>query len=370
MKKICHIIAVIFLVSIGSSYTWATVKISGTILNTQSKDVNLLLLVGQSAPIIATSSLNKDGSFEINSDLAQSDYFFLQIAEGNIYLILHEQSDVKVYADAKDLTQFTNIVGSDESASFNNFIGVASVWNKQKQEAIQRMQTNPEIAESVNAQMQPLFQEFQGAFQEFMQMNQNSPALLAALEVLNPENEFTTFEQVVNSLKNIFGQSVKVQEVYAYYKQLKEQKDSGNMFAPGKPAPDFEELMVDRKTKMKLSDLRGKVVLLDFWASWCGPCRRENPNVVATYKKYKDKGFTVMSVSLDNNLDNWKNAIDKDQLEWPNHVSDLKQWSSAVGRMYQVTGIPFTVLIDKEGNIVSTNLRGAQLEEEVARLLQ
>jgi len=369
MKKISHIIIVLFLIS-NSFYDAYAVKISGTILNTKSSEITLFLLTGQAPPIIATSTLTKEGAFELNSDIAQSDYFFLKLEEGNIYLIIHDLSDIKVYADAKDLTQFTNIIGSDESVAFNNFINVASIWNKQKQEAIQRMQSNPQTADEVNAQMQPLFQEFQGEFQEFFALNQNSPALLATLEVINPENEFNTFEQVVNALNNNFGQSVKVKEIVAYYKQLRAQKDAGNMFATGKPAPDFEELMVDRKTKMKLSDLRGKVVLLDFWASWCGPCRRENPHVVATYQKYKDKGFTVMSVSLDNNLENWKNAIEKDRLEWPNHVSDLKQWSSAVGKIYQVTGIPFTVLIDQDGNIVSTNLRGTQLEEEVARLLQ
>ena len=135
-------------------------------------------------------------------------------------------------------------------------------------------------------------------------------------------------------------------------------------------APDFEELKLDRKTTMKLSDLRGQVVLLDFWASWCGPCRKENPTVVRLYEKYKDQGFTVMSVSLDQNEERWKQAIEKDQLSWPNHVSDLKGWSSAAPKKYSVRGIPFTVLIDKEGKIIDTNLRGAMLEQELARIFE
>jgi len=368
MKKINYLLACL----IATTVSWASVpvKISGSVFNTKSKEITFSQLIGETVHAITSSKLNKDGTFEIATTIPQSDYFMLQVEEGIIHLIIRENADIKVYADAKDLGAFTNIVGSDESVAFHGFLYLSDVWNQRKNEAIQRMQTNPEIADQVNAEMQPIFQEFQGHFQTFVNENQNSPALLATLNVINPDNEFSTFESIVNSLNASFGQSKKVQEMVGVYTQLRDQKNAGNMFAPGKVAPDFEELMVDRKTKMKLSDLRGNVVLLDFWASWCGPCRRENPNVVAVYHKYKDKGFTVMNVSLDDNLDNWKNAIKHDGLEWPNHVSDLKKWNSAVGKMYQVTGIPFTVLIDQEGKIVSTNLRGQQLEDEVARLLQ
>jgi thiol-disulfide isomerase/thioredoxin len=115
--------------------------------------------------------------------------------------------------------------------------------------------------------------------------------------------------------------------------------------------------------------LRGKVVLLDFWASWCGPCRRENPVVVAAYQKYKDKGFTVFSVSLDNNKDQWLAAIQKDQLTWEYHVSDLKGWSSDVAKEYGVRGIPAAFLLDRNGKIVATNLRGAELENALEKIL-
>jgi peroxiredoxin len=119
---------------------------------------------------------------------------------------------------------------------------------------------------------------------------------------------------------------------------------------------------------LRLSDLRGKVVLLDFWASWCGPCRKENPNVVRIYEKYKDQGFEILGVSLDRSKASWVQAIEKDGLKWL-HVSDLKQWRSIAAQTYGVGAIPYTVLLDQEGKIVAKKLRGRQLEQAVARLL-
>jgi thiol-disulfide isomerase/thioredoxin len=132
----------------------------------------------------------------------------------------------------------------------------------------------------------------------------------------------------------------------------------------GIPAPEIE--MNDRSDKpMKLSSLKGKVVLVDFWASWCGPCRRENPAVVALYSKYKSKGFEIFSVSLDQDKQKWLKAIEDDGLTWTSHVSDLQGWANAAARLYSVSSIPQTVLLDKEGNILARNLRGEQLADKL-----
>lgn len=150
-------------------------------------------------------------------------------------------------------------------------------------------------------------------------------------------------------------------------KQLKANLPKGAS-SIGEEVPEITLADVNGKV-ISLSSLKGKVVLIDFWASWCGPCRGENPNVVAAYNQYKDKGFTVFSVSLDSNKDQWLAAIAKDGLAWPSHVSDLKGWQSDAAKLYNVKGIPATFLIDQNGKLIATNLRGEELKAKLAELL-
>lgn len=152
-----------------------------------------------------------------------------------------------------------------------------------------------------------------------------------------------------------------------YVKLLRELPNALRSTAIGQQAPDFELPAPDGKL-VKLSDHFGKYILVDFWAAWCVPCRRENPNIVRVFNKYKDKGFSVFGVSLDSKKDAWIEAIQKDGLNWA-QVSDLKFWNSGPAKLYGIRGIPGNVLLDRSGKIIARNLRGEDLEKKLAELL-
>lgn len=187
----------------------------------------------------------------------------------------------------------------------------------------------------------------------------------------NREVAFMTMLLIFNQFQMALNKQLKIQ-YRSEYPQSKYVKELWPMLRPEIPdvgdiAPNIT--MADTLGKLiSLESLRGKVVLIDFWASWCGPCRMENPNLVRAYQKFKSKDFTVFSVSLDNKKENWLAAINKDNLTWT-HVSELKGWETSAARLYQVTGIPATYLLDKEGKIVARNLRGPALEEMLEKLL-
>jgi len=148
--------------------------------------------------------------------------------------------------------------------------------------------------------------------------------------------------------------------------QQQVQEQAAGSLTTGAPAPEIK-LNTPEGKELSLSSLKGKYVLIDFWASWCGPCRRENPNVLQLYNKYKKKNFEILSVSLDSDKAKWTAAIQQDQMNGL-HVSDLEKWNSVAARDYGVSSIPFTVLVDPDGNVIATKLRGPGLESKLAEI--
>jgi thiol-disulfide isomerase/thioredoxin len=235
------------------------------------------------------------------------------------------------------------------------------VYNAKKDSANRYLQAHPDQEKEVNQSFTPVYYEYENFKQNFLNSNINSPALLPLLSEIDPIQNFEIYEHIVQQIINGFDGAPSVNQIKAQYLQNKQRHDEMQFLSPGKLAPDFAQPKADGKI-LKVSDLKGKVVLIDFWASWCGPCRKENPNVVKLYQKYADKGFTILSVSLDKDKNAWLEAIKRDNLSWPNHVSDLKAWANEAAQLYKVTGIPFTVLLDQEGKIIDKNLRGVELE--------
>lgn len=170
-----------------------------------------------------------------------------------------------------------------------------------------------------------------------------------------------------NQLTNLYSSLDTSVQKTSYGKRIKKSLEIAEQLANGKPAPDFTQN--DAKGRpLSLSSLRGKYVLIDFWASWCGPCRAENPNVVKAYNEYKNKDFTILGVSLDDDKTAWLKAIKHDHLIW-RQVSDLKGWKNAVAQQYGIRAIPANILIDPKGIIIAHNLRGDKLNQKLAEVL-
>jgi len=340
-------------------------NISGTIANAENINVYFDKVDAASGTnaIITKTETDGSGNFTINFEEPPANGIYrVRLGIQSAMLIIEDNTvPLKINGDLNNIKNFDYTVeGSPTSTEFQ---GIMSQFATKKI-------TSDQLIAKIKNEASPL------------------TAYLLANIALKAPNFADTHRAVYNKIEGTGYDFVSEYDTYVtQMEQMWAKQQATNKIRVGEPAPDIVMEDLDGKQR-KLSDLKGQVVLLDFWASWCGPCRKANPKVVETYKKYEEKGFTVFSVSLDG-LDNrtkqrysadqidaqmenskkrWKDAIIKDNLTWDHHVSDLKKWDSMGAAMYGVRSIPKTFLIDRDGKIAAVDPR-YNLEEMVQKFI-
>lgn len=317
-----------------------TTHVSGSILNNVEYSSVYLDNLSDNAEV-GTSSIAADGQFYIAVEISDPDFFRLRFDDyATLYLVLHpgDSIGVKVSTEALNKPEFT---GSGQSVLLYEVINTYDSFERKK--------------DSINALIDKEKQEF-----ITKSVTENSESLVSVLFLSElPEEQAELRKAIASNLHEKYPRNSFVENEYAAYNQTQP-------LEIGSEAPEI--VMNSPKGKeIALSSLRGKVVLIDFWASWCGPCRAEAPNLVQTYNKYKSKGFEIYGVSLDEDEDAWTKGIKKMGLDWI-HVSDLAGWGCSAIESYGFDGIPFTVLIDREGKIIATDLRGEELSQKLEEI--
>ena len=312
---------------------------------------------------IDSSKVNRDGSFEMSNPSKETDYFILRADSANlIFLVLSPGENVSVDGDAKNLEITYTVKGSKDS----ELLKALRSYDRNLSDSLNKIYSetrsnHPENSDSIGLLLQGHYTSTMEIYSKgFIKENLKSLVSLSATKYLNQQAELNLLKELEKNLLEVYPKNKYVQD----YKQLIE----GYLKLPvGSLAPEIS-LNTAKGVNIKLSSLRGKIVLIDFWASWCAPCRRENPTIAEAYKKFKGKDFEIYGVSLDNNIEAWTEAVNHDKITWI-QVSDLKRWDSEVAKTYQIEAIPTNVLIDKEGRIISKGIRGEDLQSKIKEAL-
>lgn len=376
----------IFLYSCSGNTETTDYQIKGKLSNSSGEMMALIDMNTNQPKTIDSVIINENGEFVFTKKVSQKGFYNIQFSASNFAtLILDSSEHALIEGDAQKLGETYKVSGSKDSEIFFSFNHTTKDKFKRmeiikyRQDSIRQVfqsylnATSDSVSvDSLSRTLEPTFNAFAEEMKKisddvtayskkFIDENSGSFASLAAIQMLNPEKNISYYVKIADALSAKYPDVAKLKEFKSYVDEMKNS-------AVGMPAPEITMNTPDGKS-ISLSLFKGKIVMVDFWASWCKPCREENPFVVSLYNKYKDKGFDIFSVSIDHDKNAWMEAIKKDNLIWKNHVSDVSGWQSPVVKLYGFSGIPFTVLLDKEGNIAAKNIRGPELEEKIKELL-
>jgi peroxiredoxin len=355
-------------------------EIKGILSNSKGEAIYLEKLSQQGVAAVDSATINEKGEFLMNHYSPSVGFYRLRISNANFaMLVLDSAQKVTVTADARDLGNTFNVDGSPDTKLFLEYNKLAQ-GQKVRTDSLENIFRTAMItlkldslrADSLSKELQKPYEvmvaQYSVILAKKIKENPNSFASIMAIQQLRPEEYLDIYKILDKGLSEKYPDNKDIKSYHGMVQQAEMMVQRTQAIKVGAEAPELILPMPNDKD-FALSSLRGKVVLVDFWASWCAPCRKELPNVKRCYEKYKSKGFEILGVSLDKDRAAWLEAISKEGLTWP-QVSDLKFWQSEACQIYAVQSIPYTVLIDKEGKIIATDLRGAELDKKLAEVLK